>query len=320
MRKLLIVLWATITLLGSFGSSEAIVDRIVAVVNQDIIMLSEVEKGMETSGEEIHVEDRLERGARLREVLQKVLNQLIDEKLIDIEVKKSGIKVTGKELEAAVEDIKHRNGVTQEELEKFLEKDGLTLEALKKQIEKKLLRAKLIHWSVKIDTTVGEKDLKEFYQKNIDRYRVMESYRPAHILFRVPKEATPDAVREIRKKCEKVLEKIKGGENFGEMALLYSEDASAKDRGDLGYFRRGDLLPIFERETLRLQVGEVSGIVKTGFGFHIIQLLDRKGGTPSPFEDVKERVQSDCYEYQMDKALKQFLSSLREKSVIDIRL
>ena len=154
----------------------------------------------------------------------------------------------------------------------------------------------------------------------MDRYRTNESYRPSHILFVVPKEATPEEIREIRKKCQKVLEKIKGGEDFGEMALLYSEDASNKDRGDLGYFKKGELLPAFEREALRLKVGEVSGIVRTDFGFHIIKLLDRKGVDPLPFEEVKEKVQADYYESEMEKAFKQFLSTLKEKSVIEIKL
>jgi peptidyl-prolyl cis-trans isomerase SurA len=320
MRNVLFALWVMISLLGSFGLSEAIVDRIVAVVNEEIIMLSEVEKGVAASGEEIHAENRLERGEKVRQVRQKVLNQLIEEKLIDIEIKKSGMKMTGKELDAAVEDIKRRNNVTQEELEKYLEKDGLTFETFKKQLEKRLLRSKFIQWSVKVDVTPGEKDLGEFYQKNINRYRTMESYRPAHILFRVPKDATPDGVQGVRKKCAMVLEKIKAGGEFGEMALLYSEDPSAKDRGDLGFFKKGELLPAIEREALRLNVGEVSGIVKTDYGFHIIKLLDRKGGAPLPFEDVKERVQSDFYEYQMEKAFKQFISALREKSVIEVRL
>jgi peptidyl-prolyl cis-trans isomerase SurA len=320
MRNVLFTLWVTISLLGSFGLSEAIVDRIVAVVNEEIIMLSEVEKGVAASGEEIHAGNRLERGEKVRQVRQKVLNQLIEEKLIDIEIKKSGMKMTGKELDAAVEDIKRRNNVTQEEFENYLEKDGLTFETFKKQLEKRLLRSKFIQWSVKVDVTPGEKDLGEFYQKNIDRYRTMESYRPAHILFRVPKGATPDGVQGARKKCAMVLEKIKAGGEFGEMALLYSEDPSAKDRGDLGFFKRGELLPAIEREALRLNVGEVSGIVKTDYGFHIIKLLDRKGGAPLSFEDVKERVQSDFYEYQLEKAFKQLISSLREKSVIEVRL
>ena len=173
---------------------------------------------------------------------------------------------------------------------------------------------------MKIETKVGEKELKDFYQKNISRYRPHETYRPGHILFVVPKEATPEEVKEIRQKCQAVLDKIKGGSDFGEMALLYSQDASNKDRGDLGYFKKGELIPAFEREALRLKVGGVSGIIRTEFGFHIIKLLDRKGLDPLPFEEVKERVQVDYYEREMEKAFKQYLSTLKEKSVIEIKL
>ena len=117
-----------------------------------------------------------------------------------------------------------------------------------------------------------------------------------------------------------VLDKIKAGEDFGEMALLYSQDASSKDRGDLGFFKKGELLPALEREALRLQVGEISRIVRTDFGFHIIKLIDKKGGGPLPFEEVIEKVKADYYEKEMEKAFKQFLTKLREKSVIEIKL
>jgi len=116
------------------------------------------------------------------------------------------------------------------------------------------------------------------------------------------------------------LEKIKGGEDFGEMALLYSQDASGKNRGDLGYFKKGELFPVFEKEALRLKVGEVSGLLRTEFGYHIIKLLDRKGVDPLPFEEVREKVKADYYEGEMEKAFKQFLSTLKEKSVIEIKL
>jgi parvulin-like peptidyl-prolyl isomerase len=149
---------------------------------------------------------------------------------------------------------------------------------------------------------------------------VNETFRPAHILFIIPKEATPEEIRGIRKKAETVLKKIRGGDDFGEMALLYSQDASSKSRGELGYFRRGELLPAFEREALRLKVGEVSGVVRTEFGFHIIKLLDRKGVEPLPFEEVKAKVQADYYDVELDKAFKQFISTLRDKSIIEIKL
>jgi parvulin-like peptidyl-prolyl isomerase len=172
-----------------------------------------------------------------------------------------------------------------------------------------------------VEHKVGEKELRDFYQKNQDRYRINESYRPSHILFVVPKEATSDQIRQVRKRCQEVLERIKKGDDFGELARRYSEDASsAKDGGDLGYFKRGELLPALEKEAIRLQVGEVSGIIRTDFGFHLLKLFDRRGGKPPPFEEIREKVQADCYEKEMEKALQQFLTKLKERSVIEIKL
>jgi len=320
MKKIFLLFVFFLFLYGMFSSSEAVVDRVVAVVNQEMITLSEVEKLVNPFQEQIVAEDRLEKRERMQALCRQVLEKLIEEKLIDQEVKKSGIKIPSKEIEATLEEVKRRNAATQEELEKALAADGLTLETYKKQIEKVLQRKKLINWSVKVETKVGEKELRDFYQKNLYRYRPNESYRPGHILFVVPKGATPEEVREIRKKCQAVLEKIIGGGDFGEMALLYSEDASNKNQGDLGYFKKGELVPAFEREALRLKVGEVSGIVRTDFGFHIIKLLDRKGVEPLPFEEVKEKVQADYYDSEMEKAFRQYLSTLKEKSVIEIKL
>jgi peptidyl-prolyl cis-trans isomerase SurA len=307
-------------LYGPISLSEAVVDRVVAVVNQEIITLSEVEKWINPLKQEIVTEDRLEKRERTEALCRQVLEKLIEEKLIDQEVKKSGIKIPSKDIEATLEEVKRRNAVTQEDFEKALAVEGLTLETYKKQVEKGLQRQKLINWSVKVEEKPGEKELREFYQKNVGRYRTNETYRPGHILFVIPKGATPEEIREIRKKGQKVLKKIKEGEDFGEMAFLYSQDASSKNRGDLGYFKKGELFPVFEREALRLKVGEVSEIVRTEFGFHIIKLLDRKGVEPLPFEEVGEKVKADYYDGEMEKAFKQYLSTLKGKSVIEIKL
>lgn len=321
-KKKVYLFFGVIFLLSGFWrSGEAVVDRVVAVVNQEIITLSELDKWKGPLLTDIQAEDRLEKRERTQEVLRKILDRLVEEKLIDQEVKKSGLKVTAKEMDGTIEEIKRRNNnMTQENFEQALAREGLNLETFKKQLEKQLLRTRLINLSLKIEPKVGEKELKDFYQKNIDRYRGVETYRPGHILFFIPKEATPEEVQEIRKKCQKVLEKIKKGEDFGEMAILHSEDASAKDRGDLGNFKRGELIPAFEAEALRLKVGDISGIVRTEFGFHIIRLLGRNGGEPPPFEEIREKIQADYLENVMERAYQQFLGNLREKSVIEIKL
>jgi len=320
MKRLFLLFGFFFVLCGPIPLRGAVVDRVVAVVNQEIITLSELEKWIDPLKEEIMAGDRLEKRERVQALSREVLERLIEEKLIDQEVKKSGIKVSSKEVEATLDEVKRRNRATQEQLENALSTEGLTLEGYKKRIEKSLQRKRLISLAVKIETTAGEKEFREFYQKNIDHYRINETFRPAHILFVIPKEATPEEVRGIRKKCENVLRKVRGGDDFGEMALLYSQDASSKSRGDLGYFRKGELLPAFEREALRLKVGEVSGVVRTEFGFHLLKLLDRKGVEPLPFEEVNAKVQADYYDVEMEKALKQYLSTLKEKSIIEIKL
>ncbi len=310
----------SLLLFGLFSAGEAVVDRIAAVVNQEIITLSEVEKIVEPFKAEIVAESRFERQNRFHELCRMALEKLIEEKLIDQEAKRLGIKASAKEIEGTIEEIKQKNAASQEDLEKALARDGLTLEAFKKEIEKKIVRTKMVQWAVKVEPNVSERELRDFYQKHADRYRTEEIYRPAHILFKIPKEATPEEVHEIRKRCQKVYEKLKGGEDFKELALLYSEDLSSKDGGDLGFFKRGELLPTFEREALRLKVGEVSGIFRTEFGFHIVKLIDRKGGIPLPFEEVKEKVRQDYLEKEFEKGLKQFLTKLKAKSVIEIKL
>ena len=320
MKRLFVIVSSFCMVWGALSLSEAVVDRIVAVVDQEIITLAEVDRFAGPLQATIQAEGRLEREAKLRELRRKVLDKLISEKVLDHAAKKFGIKVTSKEVDGVVEDIKRRNQATQEDLEKALQKEGTTLEAYREGIEKRLLRTKLVRRAVKVEPKSDEQTLQDFYHKNSDRYRGSESFHPAHILLMVPPEATPEETLEIRGKCQQVLDRIKKGADFGEMALLYSQDPSGRFGGDLGYFKRGEMVPTLEQAVLHLRVGEVSGIVRTEFGFHIIKLLDRKGGIPLPYEAVKERVQEDYYTHTMDQAIETYVSSLKEEIVIDIRL
>jgi len=321
MKRLVILGFVILGFAGGLSTSEAVVDRVVAVVNEEVITLSEVDRVIAPFLKEaVKAEDRLERKEQLNRIRRQALDTLIEEKLLDYEIKKAGIKVTPREVEAIVDDIKKQNKATQQDLEMALAKEGLTFEQYKTQIEKRILRTKLVQWSAKVEPQASEKQLRDFYEQNAERYKTPETFRPAHILFGIPKEAPPEKVQEVRKKCQEVLERIRKGEDFGEMALLYSQDPSAKERGDLGYFKKGELLPAFEKELNRLRVGEVGGIIRTEFGFHLIKLLDRRGGTPMPFEEAKARVQREYFESEMDRAVRRFITSLKEKSVIDIRL
>ena len=319
--KRILVLWVVCLMVdGLISRGDAVVDRVVAVVNQEVITLSEVEKLIGPLRAQIETRDRLEKHRALQEASRKALDLIIEERLVDQEARRSGVKVSTKDVEETIEEVKKRNNATQEQLEAVLKREGMTFEAYKKDMERNLQRLKLVQSNVKLNLKVSEKELEEFYRANIGRYQSNLTYRPGHILFLIPKDANPEGIREIRKKGERVLEKIRAGGDFGEMALLYSQDLSSKDRGDLGYFKKGELLPAFEKEALRLRVGEVGGIVRTEHGFHIIKLLDRKGGEPKSFEEVKQQVEADHRAMAMEKAYREFISTLKAKAVIEIKL
>jgi len=320
-KAVLIISGICFLLFGAWRSSRAIVDRVVAVVNRDIILLSDLDQWKGALVAQIKAVDRLEKQEQTQDVLRKILDRLIEDKLIDQAAKKLEIKLTAKELENAIEDIKRRNGfTTQEEFEKALAQDGLTLESLKKQLEPQVLRMKVVGMLAKVETKPEEKELRKFYEQNKNRYVLPETYRPAHILFRVSREDSPEEVQKIEKKCQTVLENIKKGADFREMAGLFSEDASSRDGGDLGFFKKGELIPILEGEALKLKVGEVSGVVRTDFGFHILKLLDRRGGEWTSFEDVREKVLTDYNEREVEKSYQQFMATLKQKAVIEIKL
>jgi peptidyl-prolyl cis-trans isomerase SurA len=320
MRTVVALGWILIIVFGTIASSEGVLDRVVAVVNNEIITLSEVERGMPPSWEPAEGVDRLNAKQKLYQARRQVLERLIEEKVLDYEAKKVGVRVAETEVDATIEDIKRQNSATQEELEKALAKEGLTFQEYKMQMQKMLMRSRLIRWNVKVEENAGEKELKEFYQTHIERYQRGVSYHLAHILCAAPPGAPPEKILEAKRKAQNVLNRIRRGEDFGEMALRYSEDPSAKERGELGSFKKGEILLAIETEALRLKVGEVSDVIRTDSGFHIIKLLGREGGDPIPFEEVKERVEADYRASQRERAIKAYITSLKAKAVIEIRL
>jgi len=187
MKRLVILGFVILGLAGDFSTTEAVVDRVVAVVNAEVITLSEVDRAIGPFLKEaVRAEDRLERKEQLNRVRRQALDTMIEEKLMDREIKRVGIKVTPREVETVIDDIKKQNKATQEDLERALAKEGMTFEQYKTQIEQRILRTKLVQWSVKVEPKASEKQLREFYEQNAERYRTPETLRPAHILFGIP--------------------------------------------------------------------------------------------------------------------------------------
>ncbi|MCJ7508064.1 MAG: peptidylprolyl isomerase [candidate division Zixibacteria bacterium] len=278
MKKIILII-SLLLLVGLFGSllAQEVLDRIVAVVGDQIILESELKTQIQLYGDQF-----LQNGVSQNELESTVLNQMIKDKLILIQAEKdTSIEITSEQVEQALDEQMKRlraRFASEEEFQAQLQKEGLTEKELRKRYKKaindQLLRDKLL--SSKISKiSVSNKEVRDFYYNYQDSIPEQpEGVRLGHIL--IPIKTGPETIDQLKKKAQSILEMARKGEDFSELAKKYSDDPSSAQGGELGYFRKGDMVPSFEKATFALKVGEISDVVETQFGFHIIKLEDKK--------------------------------------------
>lgn len=296
------------------------VDRIVAVVNEDIIILSEFNAAFEPYRRRI--DDTYkgpERDTALAESRQAFLNRLIDASLIEQEARKNGISVKEEEVMTAIKDMTDRRNVALEDLVKELAKEGLSLEAYKKDIREQMVRMRLLRREIKSKLMVTDQEIGEYYSHHRSDYEGREAVRIQQILLAIPKGAGGEVREKMRKAAEEISGRLKNGEPFELLAASFSS-GSAAGGGDLGFIERGMVLPEVEKAAFALGKGEVSGVVESPAGFHIIRVLDKRGGGLKPIENVREEIQARIEEQKMMKKFDEWLAALRKRSLIEIKL
>ena len=316
----------SILILVIFGLSEGIcgatiIDKIVAIVNGEIITLAELERYRSKPRDGSEATDNpWEKRAKIIESRRKALDRLIEEKLVDQQCKKMSIKVSERDLDMAIENVKRLNAINDEQLKNALMAEGLSLEDYRQKLREQIRTAKLVSRVVRKKVIVNDEGLKKFYIEHIERFKEPDQMRASHILIMIPQDADDLLVETLRHKGETILERLRRGENFGELARLYSDDASAKKGGDLGFFKRGELLPDFERTTFNLQPGQVSGLVRTKIGFHIIKVTGKKEGSVIPYEEVMEKVKDQYIEEESQRLYEAWLKKVKAESFIEVKL
>jgi peptidyl-prolyl cis-trans isomerase SurA len=266
-------------LIFDLSSAQQVLDRIVAVVGNEIILESELKLQMSMYLNQTGVQIKsAEEQSRLE---RELLDQMINSKLLLLAAQKdTTIEVTSKEVEAAVEDQlkKLKSEVSPEAFEAQLKAEGLTESELRKkyreQIKNQMMTERLI--SSKLSkVSVSTKEVKDFYQTYKDSIPDQpEAVKLSHILLEIkPSQETLDS---LKRKAEEILELVKSGQDFADLASMYSDDPSGKEGGDLGYFKKGDMIPKFEQVAFSLNPGEVSNVVETEFGYHVIKVEEKK--------------------------------------------
>ncbi|ADJ28308.1 peptidylprolyl isomerase [Nitrosococcus watsonii] len=273
MGKVLVAIVVLFWTMGSFATMS--LDRIVAVVNEDIVLESELEQMVRT------VQDQLAaQGTSLPPgyVLERqVLERLVMEQLQLQLAARTGIQVGDETLNEALGRIAQNNGLTLSQFRNVLEQDGYDFPNFRENIRKELIISQLHKREVNDRVSVSKAEIDNFLATQKKHGNQDAQYHLAHILITVPEAASPEQVQGAKAKAEQVLQQLREGTDFQKVAVTYSDGQQALEGGDLGWRKVGQLPTLFVDVVPQLQVGEISKLIRSPSGFHIVKLLEYRG-------------------------------------------
>jgi peptidyl-prolyl cis-trans isomerase SurA len=277
MRALL----ALVLALAATASQAAVilVDRIVAVVNKEVITYSELAEAV--AGAERQLK-RMNTPAPPRSILERqVLERLIVDKAQLQLARETGLRVDELQVDRAVERIADSNKMTLADFRKALEADGLSFAVWRGDVRDQMLMSRLREREVDNRVIVSDGEVDNFLEQAKSRGAGGQDYNIAHILIRVPEQASPERIEEARRRAEKALAEIRSGASFAQVAASYSDAPDALQGGALGW-RSHDRLPeLFAGALAALNPGDVSAVLRSPAGFHVLKLVERRGAGPA---------------------------------------
>jgi peptidyl-prolyl cis-trans isomerase C len=290
----------------------------VAVVEGEEIKAEELENALKTVLAAQGIQPDQLPAEQKAQGYKMLLNELITQKLVASRSK--DFQVKDEEIASRIDQIKSRFP-TPEAFEQQVAKAGQSVEKLREEIRSSIRQQNWIEDQLKDAPKASDADAEDFYKKNPQQFEKPEQVRASHILISVAKDAAPEVVAEKQKAAEAVLARAKGGEAFDKLASELSEDPSAKQNsGDLNFFSREQMVPEFSTAAFGMKKGDISEPVRSQFGFHIIQLTDRKDAEKVALDSVKPQLLAFLNRQKHNEQVQQLLKDLREKSKVEVKM
>ncbi len=304
----------------ALAAEAAVVDRIVAVVNEDVITLYDIETLLRPVVQNVKAQ-RMSPERELQALTQlraEMLNNLIDTKLTEQEVKRYNISINEEEIENYIRQLKQRRATTDEQFRGILAEQGMTLEEYRKEVRLQLQRSKLVNREVRSKVVITEAEIKSYYEKNKARYGGGTQYHLWNLFVRLPAQASAENRAAAQNMLEEALAELRRGRSFQEIVRLTAERPSAVQGSDLGLFRIEELTPRLREAMQELKAGEFSPIVETDFGYQIVFVQEIKETASRPLAQVESEIQDIIFRERVDNRFASWLSELRKRSHIKI--
>ena len=311
-----IILWTLVTIIVSLAWTPLcaeVIDKIAIVVNGEIITQRDIDSLLVPifqRYETIYQGDELM--MKLEEARQKIIEQLIDERLILSEAKKLNIEVSEQDVDGKVDEIIKRVG-SRENFETALARQQVSIKDLRQHYKDQTMIRKLIDRKVGSRIVITPVDVSEFYSAHVDEFVSPKEIKMRNILVK-PKEGLETAKAiELIKSIET---RLKEGGDFGELAKIYSDGPNAETGGLMGFVKKGDMMPEIEKVAFDLHEGEVSGVVQTGLGYHIFKVEEIRQGRKLELSEVRRDIEEAIFVEQSREKTRGWLESLKKNAYI----
>jgi len=262
-------------------------DRIVAIVDNDVIMQSQLEQRLREVQQTIEKRDAEMPPAEVMQ--QQVLERLITENLQLQIGERSGIRISDEELNQAMGTIAQRNNMSLDQFRAALERDGLSLDAAREQIRREMVISRVRQRRIAERVQVSNQEVENFLASDLGKLQLSEEYRLANILIPVPESADSATIQAAEKIAQDTYQQLQQGADFPKLAVSRSASENALEGGDMGWRKAAQLPPPFDSEVSSMSVGEVTQPVRTPPGFILLKVLDKRGGETQVRDEVHVR-------------------------------
>lgn len=297
-----------------------VADRIVAIVNDDIITLAELNEAMKPYEQKILSSGYTPEKERqmLFKVREDILNQLIEQKLTDQEIAANKLTVSENEIDQTIERIKKANSLTDEGFRAALAREGVTMEEYRKKMKEQLLRANLLNKEVKSRIVITRQDVKKYYDGHPELYNAGYTYHLEAIVARPESSRTDISPSLCRNALEKLLPLLKSGKPFSELVSTVSQPGIEIRQIDLGEYRLDVMAKDIRDAVSKMKPGEYSDVIESDQGFQIFKMIDITKGVGKTLEEVTPEIENKLYKEILDEAFNKWIKELRARSVIKI--
>ena len=318
---MLALLLAASFFLPAAALAEDVVDRVVAVVNDEIITLSELEEEAGPTFDKIRQEAPVDQvDATIQKARKDILRNMIDHKLLLQRAAKRQVEVSDTEMNAALDRILEQNGITLEQFREELANMGLTEEKYRATLRDQILRTKLISYEIRSKVVITNEQVEAYYRNKYTQNHAPEGYHILQFGSGWEDKGRSASREEAQKRAEQLREMVVAGENFKDIAKNHSDLPSGIDGGDIGTFKKEELAAYMWEAIKDLRPGEVSPIIETPEGFQFFKLLSssREGViAQAPLENVKEEIRASLYDQELKRKFEEWVKELRENSYIE---